>query len=374
MSLNDDYTDLARKYSLKYPLLSFVGIQIMFWFFATLLLGVIIYLQSLVISEVYPLPRTTSFSTILVVAITFGFLLGTVLGLCDYYLDKGFYKKKSLGKIIILKAGISFFVLSVLITIIKYIILPFALGSVFNTSSLMQNHKFWNLIFSLLAVYYFFMSLLISFINQVNKKYGPGVLIPLLLGKYRRPREEVRVFMFMDLNASTTIAEKLGHIKYSEFIRDSFLDINFVVSSFSAEIYQYVGDEVVLTWPSHNSENNLPCLSFFFECDNRFQRRREFYLEHYGEVPSFKAGVHMGKVTAVEIGDIKRDIAYHGDTINTAARILSLCNEYQKKILVSNTILPFFKNDGHFIIERLGMIKLRGKMQEVEIASIQHAW
>jgi adenylate cyclase len=370
MSLKTDYTDNAIRYSLKHPLLSFLGKQIIFWFFATLLLGIIIYLQSLVISEIYPLPRLTRFSIILVVAITFGFLLGTVLGLCDYFLDKGFYKKKSLGKIIILKTGISFILLSALILIIRYIILPFALGNFFNTSW-KQNENLWHLIFSMLAVYYSFMSLLISFINQVNKKYGPGILIPLLLGKYRRPREEVRVFIFMDLNGSTTIAEKLGHIKYSAFIRDSFLDIDFVVTSFPAQIYQYVGDEIVLTWPFHNSKSDLSCLSFFFACENRFQSREEYYLKHYGVVPAFKAGVHLGKVTAVEIGDIKREIAYHGDTMNTTARILSLCNEYQKKILVSNTVLLYCENDGRYIIERLGKIKLRGKMEEVEIASIQ---
>ena len=61
----------------------------------------------------------------------------------------------------------------------------------------------------------------------------------------------------MDLNASTTIAEKLGHIKYSEFIRDSFQDINLIVSSFNAEIYQYVGDEIVLTWQIQDGINNL---------------------------------------------------------------------------------------------------------------------
>ena len=80
----------------------------------------------------------------------------------------------------------------------------------------------------------------------------------------------------------------------------------------------------------------------------------------------------MGKVTVVEIGDIKRDSAYHGDTLNTTARILSLCNEYQKKILISDKILNYFYNDRKFIVEKLGSIKLRGKMQEVEIASIQN--
>ena len=92
------------------------------------------------------------------------------------------------------------------------------------------------------------MTLVISFINQVNKKYGPGVLVPLLLGKYRNPQEEERIFMFMDLKSSTTVAEELGHLKYSSFIRDCFMDINQVLLPFNAQVYQYVGDEIVVTW------------------------------------------------------------------------------------------------------------------------------
>jgi adenylate cyclase len=370
--LKDNYTDFARRYTFKHPIRSFVGVQFTFWIFANLLLGIIFHLQSLLITEIYPLPQIVGFRIILIVAIIFGLFYGTVLGLCDYYLDKSFFKNHSLGKLIILKVAISFIVLTVLIAIIKYIIAPLFFGSFFNTVSFKQNNKFWHLLFALIAVYYFFMSLLINFINQVNKKYGPGVLIPLLLGKYRSPREEEKIFMFMDLNASTTIAEKLGHLKYSEFIRDSFQDINLIVSSFNAEIYQYVGDEIVLTWQLHDGMNNLSCLRFFFECERKLQERKEHYLANYGTIPSFKAGVHLGKVTVVEIGDIKRDIAYHGDTLNTTARILSLCNEYQKKILISDNIFNYYNNDARLVIERLGKIKLRGKEQEVEIASIQN--
>ncbi len=57
----------------------------------------------------------------------------------------------------------------------------------------------------------------------------------------------------------------------------------------------------------------------------------------------------MGKVTAVEIGDIKRDIAYHVDTLNTAARIQSVCNEYNKDFLVSETAQKFYsRSPGKF--------------------------
>ncbi|WP_219011061.1 hypothetical protein [Aquimarina litoralis] len=47
--------------------------------------------------------------------------------------------------------------------------------------------------------------------------------------------------MFLDLNSSTSIAEKIGHMKYSQLIQDCFDQLD-MTEDFGAEIYQYVGD------------------------------------------------------------------------------------------------------------------------------------
>ena len=98
------------------------------------------------------------------------------------------------------------------------------------------------------VVYWGIACMLALFILQVNEKFGQGVLINMLRGKYHLPKEEDRIFMFMDLKSSTSFAEKLGHIKYSQFLQDCFFDITDVVTKNDAKIYQYVGDEVVLSW------------------------------------------------------------------------------------------------------------------------------
>src|SRR5690606_14690721 len=100
-------------------------------------------------------------------------------------------------------------------------------------------------------------------------------------------------------------------------------------------VYQYVGDEIVISWKVNEKMENMSCVQFFFACEEQFLNRSEYYIKKYDLVPCFKAGLHLGKVTAVEIGEIKRDIAYHGDTLNTAARIQGMCNQYDKKILIS---------------------------------------
>lgn len=92
---------------------------------------------------------------------------------------------------------------------------------------------------------------------MVSQKFGPGVLWNMFIGKYRNPKEEERVFMFLDLKPSTSIAEKLGHINFCRFIQDCFADLTLVITKHSVEIYQYVGDEAVLSWPLENGfENN----------------------------------------------------------------------------------------------------------------------
>ena len=176
--------------------------------------------------------------------------------------------------------------------------------------------------------------------------------------------------MFMDLKSSTTHAEKLGHIKYSALIRDSFMDINQVLAKHNAEIYQYVGDEIVVNWPVKEGLKGLACIEFFFSVQDQFNLRHDYYMKEYGFIPQFKAGLHIGIVTAVEVGEIKRDIAYHGDTLNTAARIQSICNQYNKTFLISQDLKITADLRENYHLESLGQITLKGKDNPVEVYSI----
>jgi adenylate cyclase len=241
---------------------------------------------------------------------------------------------------------------------------------ILNNSGVQWNDNSWKYLFYLLLVYYSFMTLLISFINQVNKKYGPGILLPLLLGRYRDPKEEDRIFMFMDLKASTTIAENLGHLKYSSFVRDCFADINEVLYPFRAQVYQYVGDEIVVTWPESEGIKEHFCIEFYFACRAQFQARTDYYMKTYGILPDFKSGAHTGTVTVVEIGEVKRDIAYHGDTLNTASRIQGVCSEHGKSFIISKALLDKVGTHPQMMVEQLGAFQLKGKTNQIDLVSI----
>ena len=78
----------------------------------------------------------------------------------------------------------------------------------------------------------------------------------------------------------------------------------------------------------------------------------------------------MGKVTAVEIGEIKKEVAYHGDTVNTAARIQAVCNVMERDFIVSEYLAENSDCLNLFRVERLGLFELKGKSEKVALLSI----
>lgn len=365
-----DYTQRARRFSLRFPLLNSMLIQINFWVPANMMLAVLLHFMYLSVNENVHLPLPPRLGPSLLVGIIVGILYGVVLGITEYFLEKQFFRKRSLGITFLLKLVISLLTLAILFGLIRFVLFDkFLLPMMLKGMSPLSDAS-WKYTFFIFLVYYLLMACVITFITQVNKKYGPGVLVPLLLGKYRHPKEEERIFMFMDLQSSTSIAEQLGHLHYSSFIRDSFMDINQVIAKHHAEIYQYVGDEIVLSWRMAEGLNDLSCIRFYFACSEQFAKRSAYYQQQYGRLPFFKAGLHGGKITVVEIGEIKRDIAYHGDTINTAARIQSLCNTYSKSLLVSKGFTEMDRFNEEFSSVSLGMVTLKGKQEAVELVSV----
>ena len=204
--------------------------------------------------------------------------------------------------------------------------------------------------------------------RQISLYMGGNNLWALFRGKFYNPREEERIFMFLDLQSSTAHAERLGHIKYSKMIRDCFSDLG-VVAENEANIYQYVGDEVILTWKLKAGLENQNCLNAYYNFKQELANRGEYYQNQYECMPHFKAGVHAGIITATQVGKYKKEIAYHGDTINTAARIQTKCNEFGRELLVSQQIKE--KLDiGNYRFEELGSIELRGKEKQVQLYAV----
>jgi len=215
------------------------------------------------------------------------------------------------------------------------------------------------------------VSFVINFVRQLNRMLGPGTLMNLLLGRYHRPVAEDRIFMFLDLNDSTAIAAALGPLRFNDFKNDFFHDIAEPVLETQGQIYQYVGDEAVVTWTLDRGLRQGNCLRCVFLVTERIHERRQRYLGRYGIVPEFKAGLHGGPVVTAEIGDIKKDIVHSGDTVNTAARVEAQCRPLERRVLVSEALLRWCPLPDELEIEDMGERELRGKAEALRLYSVR---
>ena len=185
----------------------------------------------------------------------------------------------------------------------------------------------------------FLISIILNFTKLTARIIGPRLMRNYLLGKYFKPVEEERIFMFLDINSSTSLAERMGTEQYHELLNSFFYDIGTPISRSKGEIYQYVGDEVVITWKMKDGLKNANCVRCYFRIVKQMEKLKPVYLQKFGFYPEFKVGMHGGKVITGEVGKNKTEIVFHGDVINTTERILSQCISLGKKMLISENLV-----------------------------------
>ncbi len=291
--------------------------------------------------------------------IGFSFLMGPFFGGISGYAqiltEEYGYKRVSLGKLLVLRVLFVILFLSAL-----FVLSYFIVGQPVSFREFIFEPGSFAIFVYIVTVDFFMLCL-----RQVNLFLGKDNLAKLIRGDFYTPREEERIFMFLDLQSSTAHAERLGHITYSKMIQDCFTDLGVIIEN-EAEIYQYVGDEAILTWNLLEGIQNQNCIQAYYNFKEQLHKRRDHYLKAYDCLPHFKAGINSGIVTVTEVGKYKKEIAYHGDTINVAARIQAKCNALNQELLISGNLVDKLKGEGaHF--EKIDSIELRGKEQKVVV-------
>lgn len=320
------------------------------WLFAGLLIALYDYL---VLDTYHVLPGLPGYSLQLSILVNMASgLVGALLGgsFLVFFINVK-YQDKSYGYTLV-AVTLSFLLIILLINIILR-----SIGYA-DTTRLFKSGLVWGVIVAITHL-----------LVQVNSKFGPGVFWNIMRGKYNTPKEECRIFMFFDLNSSTATAEKLGDKQYHELLKDIFSDVTNPILDNDGEIYQYVGDEIVVAWKYEEGIAGSKCIQCFFDIKTFLEARKDKYLKQYGLLPSFKAGIHCGKVVAGEVGIIKRDITYSGDVLNTTSRIQGMCREFNAEVIVSSDLADALQLD-QYRLQTLGAIKLRGKEKEMQLISI----
>jgi adenylate cyclase len=187
-------------------------------------------------------------------------------------------------------------------------------------------------------------SVVFNLVFAITNIIGRNTLLNLVTGRYHAPVEENRFVLFVDIAGSTTLAERLGGLGIHRFLDKTFRTLTGSVVDYRGEILNYVGDEIIVTWPENSGAIDCRPLRCFLGMRETLGRLQTKFEEEFGVAPRIRGSLHFGPVIVGEIGDIKRAIVFNGDVMNTAARLEELSRNVEGGFLASRAAIERFKS------------------------------
>lgn len=216
------------------------------------------------------------------------------------------------------------------------------------------------------------MAVLANIVFTMGNLVGFPTVGRLLTGRYVRPRRELRAFLLIDMKNSTGVAERLGALRFHELLNDFFRDIAEAALECGGEIHKYVGDEVIITWRADRATVDDDVLACPFVVRDFIAASDAQYQHRFGLVPGFRAAMHCGEIVAGQIGmgEVRAEIAYVGDTLNVAARLLEATKEVGRDVLASADLLAKTTLPAGMAAEPLPTLAVRGREAPLGIAAL----
>jgi adenylate cyclase len=222
-------------------------------------------------------------------------------------------------------------------------------------------------LFSLAASFVFI------FMLDVNRLLGQNVLLNFITGHYHQPRQEERVFLFIDMQGSTGFGERLGALAFHRLLNRFMIDLTGPIVAARGEIHRYVGDELIATWKLAEGVTNARCIAACFAAMDKLAALAPTYQREFGVAVNLRAGLHCGPVVTGEMGSVKREIVFIGDTVNTVARIEELCRQTGDRVLASADLIDRLALPPGIAKRSLGDLRLRGKESDVALYALTRA-
>jgi adenylate cyclase len=181
------------------------------------------------------------------------------------------------------------------------------------------------------------------------------------------------VFLLIDMEGSTGLAERLGPLAFHRLVKRFVDDLTQPIVAARGEIHRYVGDELIATWKLEEGIAEGRCIAACFGAIDRLARRASDYRREFGAAVAVRAGLHCGLVVTGEMGSAKREIVFLGDTVNTAARIQELCRETGDRVIASADLVDRLELPPKVAKRSLGDLRLRGKGADLALYALTKA-
>lgn len=214
------------------------------------------------------------------------------------------------------------------------------------------------------------VSFVFVFMLDVNSLLGQNVLLNFITGRYYAPRLESRVFLLIDMEGSTGLAERLGPLAFHRLVNHFVNDLTQPIVAARGEIHRYIGDELIATWKLEEGIAAGRCVAACFAAIDQLAKRAPDYRREFGAAVTVRAGLHCGPVVTGEMGTVRKEIVFLGDTVNTAARIQELCRETGDRVLASADLIDRLDLPPGIAKRSLGDLRLRGKGADLALYAL----
>jgi adenylate cyclase len=245
-------------------------------------------------------------------------------------------------------------------------VLFFKLGQVLIGQSFGSSMKdFW-----IAIVYSVVFVVMMNLVLGISNIIGRRAFLSFIVGRYHTPVEENRFVLFVDIAGSTGLAERLGGIGIHRLLDRIFRLLTLSVVDYHGEVLNYVGDEVIVTWPERSGAIDCRPLRCFVAMRDELSRTSSQFEREFGAAPRIRGSLHFGPVIVGEIGDIKRAIVFNGDVMNTAARLEELSRNVAGGFLASRAAMQRFNSAPPFAVRDLGQLPIRGRADGIDVVGL----
>jgi adenylate cyclase len=214
------------------------------------------------------------------------------------------------------------------------------------------------------------VSVLFNLGFAITNLIGARSFLNFLTGRYHTPVEENRFVLFVDIAGSTGLAEQLGGVAIHRLLDRTFRLLTRSVVDYRGEVLNYVGDEVIVTWPERDGAIDCRPLRCFMAMRKDIATASGQLAREFGAAPRIRGSLHFGPVIVGEIGDVKRAIVFNGDVMNTAARLEELSRKVDGGFLASRAAMERFGSAPPVAVRDLGRLEIRGRADGIDVVGI----
>lgn len=207
------------------------------------------------------------------------------------------------------------------------------------------------------------------------ERYIPDILAKELIDKgedlsFSGDRSPVTI-LFSDIRNFTTFSEQVPPEEVIQFLNEYFSAMIDIIFDNKGMLDKIMGDGLMAIFGSPFTEESDPqqdAINAVNTAIEMKQKLEEFNARIAGrgyDPINIGIGINTGHAVLGSIGTEKRkEFTAIGDTVNTASRLESYTKEIDTNILISDETRKHLK--GEFSLERIGLISLKGKKEEVE--------